>query len=90
MFPARPLVRDSASIYNLDIVATWLRRCMEGHKNAECSKSSTTLPTRVLDVGVTGDIVRLVDGSQHRGRYASLSYCVGSIPNNFLTILHVM
>lgn len=76
VFPTRPLVRDSASVSNQDLVAAWLRRCAEGHKNKECSKLSTTLPTRVLDVGFAGDIIRLVDGGQYKGKYAALSYCV--------------
>lgn len=79
VFPTRPLVRDSASIANPDLVAAWLGRCAEGHKNKECSQLSTTLPTRVLDVGVAGDIIRLVDGAQYEGPYAALSYCVRSV-----------
>lgn len=79
LFPARPLVRDSASIYNLDLVARWLRRCIEGHANTQYSKLSTTLPTRVLDVGVAGDIIRLVDSGQREGKYAALSYCVRTV-----------
>lgn len=88
IFPARPLVQDSASIFNLDLVATWLRRCAEGHTNEECSKSSTKLPTRVLDVGVVGDIIRLVDGDQYEGKYAALSYCVRSVQMSYIATLH--
>lgn len=90
IFPARPLIRDSGSSYNLDIVATWVARCTEGHKNEawDCSKTSTILPTRVLDVGITGGIIRLVNGDQHQGKYATLSYRVGSVSNSSAFILY--
>lgn len=34
------------------------------------------LPTRILDVGVDGDTIRLVDGLRKTGLYVCLSYCV--------------
>lgn len=35
-----------------------------------------TLPTRVLDIGSQGDIIKLIDVTNQTGKYASLSYYV--------------
>ncbi|KAI3391067.1 hypothetical protein diail_8072 [Diaporthe ilicicola] len=53
------------------LIVAWSRRC---------SQESNALPTRVLDIGSNGDFIKLVDGTHHTGRYASLSYCRGQSP----------
>lgn len=73
----RPLEPDSASSPSLDFVDSWLRKCTTEHHAGRCSEESTVLPTRVLDIGSDGDIIKLVDGTDLTGRYACLSYCVG-------------
>lgn len=73
----RPLEPDSASDPSLEFVTSWLQKCTTEHPTGRCSEESTVLPTRVLDVGSGGDIIKLIDGTHQTGRYASLSYCVG-------------
>lgn len=78
----RPLELDSASHPSLDFVASWLQKCTSEHpKEKRCSEESTVLPTRVLDIGSHGDIIKLVDGNHQTGKYASLSYCVSHHSN---------
>lgn len=72
----RPLELDSASDASLDFVASWLQKCTREHATGRCSQGSTVLPTRVLDIGSQGDIIKLVDVTDQMGKYASLSYCV--------------
>lgn len=78
----RPLETDSASDQSLELVASWLQKCTSEHASGRCSEESTVLPTRVLDIGSHGDIIKLVDGTHQRGKYASLSYCVRHLLNN--------
>lgn len=75
--PLRPLDVDSGSAENLERAAAWVEGCVDGHEN--CAVGSTSLPSRVLDIGLSGNTIRLVDGSAGlSGRYACLSYCWGS------------
>ncbi|KAF4636111.1 hypothetical protein G7Y89_g1979 [Cudoniella acicularis] len=76
-FPLRPLERDSGSRQSLDIAASLVSNCIEKHE--QCSGDVTLLPSRVLDVGSTGDMIRLIDcPAGLRGKYISLSHCWGS------------
>ncbi|KAE9363904.1 HET-domain-containing protein [Stipitochalara longipes BDJ] len=76
-FSLRPMERDSGSRQSLDTAASLLSNCIEKHKR--CAKEMTPLPSRVLDVGSTGDMIRLIDcPTDLRGRYISLSHCWGS------------
>jgi hypothetical protein len=72
--PLRPMDWDSGSLRCLNVAKGWLTDCVENHE--ECLKGTTTLPSRVLDISCSGDLIKLVDGSGLSGRYASLSYCV--------------
>jgi hypothetical protein len=64
----------SGSFQSLEVAKSWLRNCIENHD--ECVEGGTTLPSRVLDISLSNDMITLVDGSGLSGRYASLSYCV--------------
>lgn len=88
----RPLEPDSASGPSLEFVASWLQKCTTEHNTGRCSEESTALPTRVLDIGSNGHIIKLVDGTHQTGRYASLSYCVGhhSIQVKYKCMLKMM
>lgn len=74
VFITRPFETDSKSTQCLDLAASWMRTCLEEHGN--CSQGISILPTRVLDVGPTCDVIRLIDGLGQPGQYACLSYCV--------------
>lgn len=73
-FPSRPLVPDSGATESLERVSHWLKECLEHHK--DCLKEPSVLPTRILDIGVDGDTIRLVDGLCKTDLYVCLSYCV--------------
>jgi hypothetical protein len=76
-FPLRPIERDSGSRESLDVAAALVSNCIEKHER--CAKEVTPLPSRVLDVGSTGDIIKLIDcPADLRGRYISLSHRWGS------------
>lgn len=54
-----------------------MKECSEDHQ--ECLKEPSLLPTRILDAGAEGDVIRLVDGLHRTGLYVCLSYCVSSL-----------
>lgn len=85
----RPILTESVSLPRSTLLRGWLRWCDEGH--GDCKKSQaepvTVLPTRLLDVGNSGeqdhkpDHVRLVRGSDATTtQYVALSHCWGQIP----------
>ncbi len=74
IYPLRPPVADSGSVDSLSVANTLVTDCMNNHK--ECLKDDVPLPSRVLDVGSSGDTIQLISGENLTGRYASLSYCV--------------
>ncbi|KAK7435163.1 hypothetical protein CaCOL14_000034 [Colletotrichum acutatum] len=63
----------------LSLVKDWVRECDDQHQS--CHSAPTSLPTRVVDVGIAG--VRepqLVVTSGEVGRYMTLSHCWGLHP----------
>ena len=80
-FPLLPMNWNSDSTRSLEVAKSWLRNCIENHEN--CAEGTPTLPSRVLDISSSNDIIRLVDGSGLSGRYASLSYCVSNLLLSF-------
>jgi hypothetical protein len=81
--PLPALDRDSGSSRSLDLAAAWVRECVDEHPN--CGGSSGTLPTRVLDAGASGDVVKLIETNASEGTYAALSYCWGNSSSNLTT-----
>jgi hypothetical protein len=76
-FSLRPIERDSGSRKCLDTAASLVSNCIDKHER--CATEVTPLPSRVLDVGSTGDTIRLMDcPSGLRGKYICLSHCWGS------------
>ena len=56
---------------------SWINNCINSHE--DCVNGETALPSRVLDITSSGDIIKLIDGIGLSGRYASLSYCVSEL-----------
>ena len=76
-FPLRPVQRNSGLLQTLDVAAAWVDGCANDHEN--CPGSDALFPSRVLDVGSDGDIIKLVEPEAgSKGKYASLSHCWGS------------
>lgn len=75
----------------LDTIRSWLQECKSNHP--ACTSGQLQLPTRLLDVGVEGDVsgIKLIDtGSlDHDGSdnvvYTALSHCWGSVPKSHCT-----
>jgi hypothetical protein len=66
-------------------IRTWIYECNKHH--TLCSgPEHKTLPTRILDVDLTGEtsVIKLVESHGSVGRYVSLSYCWG--PAQLLTL----
>lgn len=72
----RPFHEYSGSKHSLDVAAGWVQTCCDEHE--KCRNGPAPLPTRVLDVGSAGDLIRLMSGSGITGQYSCLSYCVSS------------
>lgn len=72
----------------LDLAAGWVQECSNEHE--ECIDGhDESFPTRILDVGTSGDTVTLGDGATKSGYYVCLSYCVRNTPSHFDTIVGV-
>ena len=66
---------DTSSPAAFQLVGAWMHRCL--HHHPSCPNSSLpTLPTRVLDVGLSDDstTLRLREGNSERAFYTTLSY----------------
>jgi hypothetical protein len=64
----------------------WLKKCDKDHMMCRTRVASTFRPTRLIDVGshaLPG--LRLRDGTQCSGPYATLSYCWGKTHHNLTT-----
>ncbi|KAK8102131.1 heterokaryon incompatibility protein-domain-containing protein [Apiospora sp. TS-2023a] len=72
----QPRDSDSGSLYSMTTVASFLTECDEKHE--KCFKTPAVLPSRVLDTGLSKDVVKLVEPRGQSGIYACLSHCVGS------------
>jgi hypothetical protein len=68
---------DSGSIYCLEVAKSWVKDCVGNHE--ECIEGGTALPSRVLDISLSNEMITLTDGNSLLGRYASLSYCVSRL-----------
>jgi len=71
------VVPDGAlSADSLATAYEWFKECAESH--SECrSPRKSKFPTRIINVGVEGDEVRLLLSEGTRGDYATLSHCWG-------------
>ncbi|KAK6073425.1 HET domain-containing protein [Seiridium cupressi] len=69
----RPPDLDSGSEHNLDNAASLLNRCRDQH--SDCVLHEPLLPSRILDINLSDDIVKLIEPREQNGRYACLSYC---------------
>lgn len=67
---------DSGSLNSLEVASSWLKDCVENHDS--CSEGSALLPTRVLDIGASGNNIKLIESAGLSGKYACVSYCWGS------------
>ncbi|KAH8683263.1 heterokaryon incompatibility protein-domain-containing protein [Tricladium varicosporioides] len=74
---ARHISVDSSSDDSIAMASRWLSECTEKHKNCHFPPS-TTLPTRVIEVGEKGTNPRLHETNSATGRYAALSHCWGT------------
>lgn len=79
-YPLRPIAKFSGSSQSLDVATRWLEQCANSHE--ECASGDTLFPSRVLDVGSSGDNIKLVEPKPGSvGKYACLSHCWGvSVP----------
>ena len=76
MVPGRLRATDSASKFSFGRLEAWIRSCNREH-GASCAPwalLSARLPTRVLDVSIDPDFVRLVETSGQHGTYITLSH----------------
>ncbi|KAF5000636.1 hypothetical protein FDECE_11173 [Fusarium decemcellulare] len=76
---ARPMRTDVGSEAATRQIQTWLKEC-EGH--GCCSpQTDSMLSTRVIEVNPPGQQEpRLIESGRIRGKYATLSYCWGTVP----------
>lgn len=74
--PQQPFNPDSGSLRCLDMAASWISTCAHHHCPCATDEVPPVLPSRVLDLGRAGDMIKLVDGSGRSARYACLSYRV--------------
>lgn len=86
--------RPTARFGELSYVKRWLDDCLNNHPkhirtprrcdftHGHADNIDTMLPKRVLDLHWLDEFqsLRLVDGSEKRGRYATLTYCWGPNP----------
>ena len=71
------VLKNSGSDEALQLAKTWFQYCTENHP-ACASSSTSSLPTRVIDVkGEKDTRVYLRKGGGEEGAYAALSYCWG-------------
>ncbi|KAI3323499.1 HET-domain-containing protein [Xylariaceae sp. AK1471] len=75
----RPMDLDSGSPHSLGIAASFLLTCDRDHES--CVGGESPLPSRLLDLGEAGDVIKLVDTKGQVGEYACLSYCWGPAPH---------
>jgi hypothetical protein len=75
IIPGRLRLSDSASELSFRRIINWVTSCEMGHP---CARSMTPLPTRVLDVGLQSQYVKLVETVDKPGIYTTLSHCWGN------------
>jgi len=82
-FPACSSFGDTSSAYSTEWAIDRIHSCQS--QCVECRRPVGLLPTRVLDVGVAGEVgfrddLQLREGGGERGQYACLSHRWGHIP----------
>jgi hypothetical protein len=60
-----------------ELIKNWIQECTLGHSSCAGTKESH-LPTRVIDVGKSGDMPKLYITHREKARYIALSHCWGS------------
>ncbi|KAI5919262.1 heterokaryon incompatibility protein-domain-containing protein [Camillea tinctor] len=80
-FPGRVIEDDPGTEKTLSRAREWLTSCQDTHPH--CRRSSTKLPTRILDVQScrSDGMVKLLDTGEEHAIYATLSYCWGTSGN---------
>ena len=77
-----------ASVLHYQLIQKWLKICTDGAQHPACNDTGQfRRPTRLLDLncfyntdgGFTRHDVKLIEGKSSVGKYASLSYCWGSV-----------
>jgi hypothetical protein len=66
---------DTASQVGFRRIRNWIESCDRDH---HCYSSIPPLPSRVLDVGLTSQYIRLVETLGQYGKYVALSHCWGA------------
>jgi hypothetical protein len=68
------------------LLLQWLQQCRTSHPHCKTGTSQTFKPTRLIDVGSNASPqLRLRNGTQCSGPYATLSYCWGKSQHNLTT-----
>ncbi|KAK1715946.1 heterokaryon incompatibility protein [Colletotrichum lupini] len=76
--PAQEVESHSSSPASLTLASSWLQDCLANHPSCRQPALASTLPTRVIDVGINDHAVPcLVESRGASGAYAALSYCWG-------------
>lgn len=89
--PTGPRVVSFASPAE-DIIRYWLSDCERNHSECRVTEDVPPLPTRVLDVGraSTQEPPFLYISNGQHDRYATLSYCWGTLPISTKTTTHTI
>ncbi|CZR50941.1 uncharacterized protein PAC_00815 [Phialocephala subalpina] len=73
---AKRAEKARASFDPLDVVKRWLHNCLSTHTTCTSTEKGF-FPSRILNVGVEGDTIRL-ESSDPSSPYVALSYCWGT------------
>ncbi|KAI0177585.1 heterokaryon incompatibility protein-domain-containing protein [Pestalotiopsis sp. NC0098] len=73
----RPVDANSGSGHSLSATKSFLTTCRNQHEDCNADSSDVLLPSRVLDLGFSDDLIQLVEPRAQHGTYACLSYCWG-------------
>ncbi|KAM5343900.1 hypothetical protein ACJ41O_012437 [Fusarium nematophilum] len=82
--PGRVLAADWGSPYGLSKLRRWLNIC-DNHHPCLPSDTPSNLPTRVLDVGASQDVIFLRQTAGQTGKYLALSHSWGTTHRLTLT-----
>ena len=78
--PGRLRELESSSDMAFRRIKAWLEECSSKHEFCSPPELNTKLPTRVINVGSTGQTVTLFEHNGTTGRYMTLSHSWGSSP----------
>ncbi|KAE8444618.1 hypothetical protein EG329_014449 [Mollisiaceae sp. DMI_Dod_QoI] len=70
------IAQAEASFNSLAVVRLWLQNCLNSHTSCKSTKRAF-FPSRILNVGIDGDTIRL-ESSDPSSPYVALSYCWGT------------